>query len=41
MVSPGDLVVKLATFHFGGPGSVPGHGLTPSVSGRTVVETHI
>src|SRR3712207_8090203 len=30
--SPSDLMVKFGTLHFGGPGSVPGHGPTPLIS---------
>ena len=38
---PCGLVIKFGTLHFGGPGSVPGGGPTPLVSGHAVVATHV
>ena len=38
---PSGLVIKFSTFHFGGLGLVPGHGLTPLISSHAVVATHV
>ena len=38
---PRNLVVNFSVLHFGGPGSIPGHGPTLLISGHGVVVTHI
>ena len=35
------LAVKFGVLHYGGPGSVPGHGPTPLIGGHAVAATHI
>ena len=34
---PYGLVIKFSTLHFGGPGSIPGHGPMPIIGGHAVV----
>ena len=38
---PCGLVVKFRVLHFGGPGSVPGHGPTSLLGSHAMVVTHI